>query len=190
MTKTIRKYQQYHTLQIFEAQAWFLRRIIRSKTPRDFFLTGNKKARYGTLFKEIYFRDIENERDVLNYAQIRLGIIFQRHASWHVFENGHCARTPWRTRGRLKSSKCIPSERICGPQADVSKRFLCLLAVCRRSRRTLRVSSRLEITTRNFMIDLKRPQVIETRAFPRTSHALITAKTQLKIHFVQYLNFN
>ena len=38
--------------------------------------------------------------------------------------------------------------------------------------------------------ELKRPQVIETRAFPRKGYALIIAKTLVKIHFVQYLNFN
>ena len=37
---------------------------------------------------------------------------------------------------------------------------------------------------------LKRPQVIETWAFPMIRYALITAKTQVKIYFVQYLNFN
>ena len=37
---------------------------------------------------------------------------------------------------------------------------------------------------------LKEPQVIETRVFPRICYALITAKTQVKINFVQYLNFN
>ena len=38
-------------------------------------------------------------------------------------------------------------------------------------------------------LNLKRPQVIETRAFPRIRCALITAKMQVKNHFVQYLNF-
>ena len=41
-----------------------------------------------------------------------------------------------------------------------------------------------------YIDDLKRPQVIETRAVPRIGYALITAKTQVKIHFVQYLNFS
>ena len=36
---------------------------------------------------------------------------------------------------------------------------------------------------------LKEPQVIETRAFPRIDYALITAKTQVTISFVQYQNF-
>ena len=36
---------------------------------------------------------------------------------------------------------------------------------------------------------LKRPQVIETSAYNLIGYALITAKTQVKIHFVQYLNF-
>ena len=36
---------------------------------------------------------------------------------------------------------------------------------------------------------LKRPQVTETRAFPRIGYELITAKTRVKIHFVHYLNF-
>ena len=39
-------------------------------------------------------------------------------------------------------------------------------------------------------IKLKRPQAIETRTVPRIAYALITAKTQRKVHFVQYLNFN
>ena len=37
---------------------------------------------------------------------------------------------------------------------------------------------------------LKEPQVIETRSFPNIGYALITPKTQVKINFVQYLNFN
>ena len=37
---------------------------------------------------------------------------------------------------------------------------------------------------------LKEPQFIKTSAFPRIGYALITAKTQVKIRFVQYLNFN
>ena len=37
---------------------------------------------------------------------------------------------------------------------------------------------------------LKGPQVIETRAFPRIGYVLITAKTQVIICFVQYLNFD
>ena len=37
---------------------------------------------------------------------------------------------------------------------------------------------------------LKEPQVIETRALSRIGVELITAKTQVKIHFVLYLNFN
>ena len=37
---------------------------------------------------------------------------------------------------------------------------------------------------------IKRPQIIETRAFPRIGYVLITGKTQVKIHFVLYLNFN
>ena len=37
---------------------------------------------------------------------------------------------------------------------------------------------------------LKEPQVIETRAFPKIGYALKTAKTQVKIHFVQYQNFD
>ena len=37
---------------------------------------------------------------------------------------------------------------------------------------------------------LKRPQVIETTAFPSLGYALTTARTQVKIQFVQYLNFN
>ena len=40
-----------------------------------------------------------------------------------------------------------------------------------------------------WIIDLKRPQVIETSAFPRIAYALKTAKTQVKMHSVQYLNF-
>ena len=36
---------------------------------------------------------------------------------------------------------------------------------------------------------LKRPQVIESKAFPGIGYALIIAKTQVKIHFVQLLNF-
>ena len=35
---------------------------------------------------------------------------------------------------------------------------------------------------------LNRPQVIETRAFPRIVCELIKAKAHVKIHFVQYLN--
>ena len=42
----------------------------------------------------------------------------------------------------------------------------------------------------HLILDLKRPQVTETRTCPRIGYALITAKTQVKIHFVQYLNFN
>ena len=38
--------------------------------------------------------------------------------------------------------------------------------------------------------DLKRPQVIETKAFPRIFYAWITAKMQVKNRFVQYLNIN
>ena len=41
-----------------------------------------------------------------------------------------------------------------------------------------------------FLCYLKRPQVIASRGFPRIDYALITAKTQVKIHFVQYLNCN
>ena len=37
---------------------------------------------------------------------------------------------------------------------------------------------------------LKGPLPNETRAFPRIGYALITTKTHVKIHFVQYLNFN
>ena len=32
---------------------------------------------------------------------------------------------------------------------------------------------------------LKEPQVIETRAFPRTDYPLITANTQVNIYFVE-----
>ena len=42
----------------------------------------------------------------------------------------------------------------------------------------------------NVIKDLKTPQVIEIKAFHWIGYALITAKTQGKIHFVQYLNFN
>ena len=41
-----------------------------------------------------------------------------------------------------------------------------------------------------FNSQLKEPQVIETRVFSRTGYALITAKTQVKIYFVQYMKFN
>ena len=37
---------------------------------------------------------------------------------------------------------------------------------------------------------LKEPQVIETRAFSVISYELSTAKTQVEIYFVQFLNFN
>ena len=37
---------------------------------------------------------------------------------------------------------------------------------------------------------MKEPQVIERRAFPRIGYALMTAKMQVKIYFLQYLNFN
>ena len=36
----------------------------------------------------------------------------------------------------------------------------------------------------------KKPQVMERTAFPRKYYALITTKTQVKIDFVQYMNFN
>ena len=35
---------------------------------------------------------------------------------------------------------------------------------------------------------LKRPHVFETRAFRRIDYAMITAKTQVTIHFVEYPN--
>ena len=41
-----------------------------------------------------------------------------------------------------------------------------------------------------FLIDLKRPEVIETREFSSIDYALITAKEKVKIRFVKYLNFN
>ena len=42
-----------------------------------------------------------------------------------------------------------------------------------------------------FAAFLKRPQVIETKAFPRIVHVLITGKiTRVIIHVGQYLNFN
>ena len=37
---------------------------------------------------------------------------------------------------------------------------------------------------------LKRPQIIESKAFLRIGYALITANTQVKIHFEQERNFN
>ena len=37
---------------------------------------------------------------------------------------------------------------------------------------------------------LKEPLAIETRAFLKLGYTLITSKTQVKIHFVQYLKFN
>ena len=37
---------------------------------------------------------------------------------------------------------------------------------------------------------LKRPHIIETMAFPRIGYALITGKMQVKLIFVQYMNFN
>ena len=39
-----------------------------------------------------------------------------------------------------------------------------------------------------FLAVLKRPQVIETTAFPKIDYALMKAKKLAKIHFVQYLN--
>ena len=41
-----------------------------------------------------------------------------------------------------------------------------------------------------YQTPLKETQVIEAMAFLRTGYALKTAKTQVKIHFVQYLNVN
>ena len=38
---------------------------------------------------------------------------------------------------------------------------------------------------RKFILFLKEPQVMKTRAFPRAGYALRTANTQLKIYFVQ-----
>ena len=46
------------------------------------------------------------------------------------------------------------------------------------------------LSKQNFSVGLKRLQVNETRVFPRIDYALITEKTQVIIHFVQYLNFN
>ena len=47
----------------------------------------------------------------------------------------------------------------------------------------------LQFTLKTFSF-FKRPQVIDARALPRIGYALITAKTHVKIHFVQYLNYN
>ena len=40
------------------------------------------------------------------------------------------------------------------------------------------------------LLFLKEPQVIERTAFSRIGYVLITANTQVYIHFVQHLNFN
>ena len=49
------------------------------------------------------------------------------------------------------------------------------------------VSQRLR-RKRNSYPELKEPQVIETREFPRIGYALLTAKKQIQIYFGQYLN--
>ena len=53
-----------------------------------------------------------------------------------------------------------------------------------RSSSILREKKKIGLVKEEFE-HLKRPQVIETRAIPRIGYALITAKTEVKIYFVQ-----
>ena len=44
--------------------------------------------------------------------------------------------------------------------------------------------------TNSELVKIKRLQGFETRTFPRIGYAFITAKTQVKNHFVEYMNLN
>ena len=113
--------------------------------------------------------------------------------STNVVHTPTCVATLWRVSSCIKAGRWIKRADLKGKRLISWETALhhSQVAWCRRGSEDTFVFSEMlvEMLKKKWRV-LKEPLAIETRAFSRIGSGLITAKTQVEIYFLQYLNYN